>query len=79
MSVSSDVFMFLPPRFQTNFISYLKLELTSITMDDDKFKQNYQKYKVRVKMWEKDFKKKFNRIPSKVIIPFIEFFIFSIL
>ncbi|XP_055843792.1 ATP-dependent DNA helicase Q4 [Episyrphus balteatus] len=34
-------------------------------MDDPVFKQKYQKYKLRVKLWEKDFKKKYNRIPSK--------------
>lgn len=35
-------------------------------MDDPVFKQKYQKYKLRVKLWEKDFKKKHGRIPSKV-------------
>lgn len=30
------------------------------------FKQKYQKYKLRVKLWEKDFKKKNGRVPSKV-------------
>ncbi|KAM7357358.1 recQ4 helicase [Cochliomyia hominivorax] len=34
-------------------------------MDDPIFKQKYQKYKLRVKLWEKDFKKKHGRIPSK--------------
>ncbi|KAH8406877.1 hypothetical protein KR222_009634 [Zaprionus bogoriensis] len=35
-------------------------------MDDSGFKEKYQKYKLRVKLWEKDFKKKHNRVPSKV-------------
>lgn len=30
------------------------------------FKLKYQKYKLRVKVWEKDFKKKNGRVPSKV-------------
>ncbi|KAH8242128.1 hypothetical protein KR026_005234 [Drosophila bipectinata] len=34
-------------------------------MDDSVFKQKYQKYKLRVKLWEKDFKKKNGRVPSK--------------
>ncbi|XP_061391046.1 uncharacterized protein LOC133326411 [Musca vetustissima] len=34
-------------------------------MDDPAFKQKYQKYKLRVKLWEKDFKKKYGRVPSK--------------
>uniref|UniRef100_A0A1I8NG43 ATP-dependent DNA helicase Q4 n=1 Tax=Musca domestica TaxID=7370 RepID=A0A1I8NG43_MUSDO len=34
-------------------------------MDDPVFKQKYQKYKLRVKLWEKDFKKKHGRVPSK--------------
>ncbi|XP_023294445.2 ATP-dependent DNA helicase Q4 [Lucilia cuprina] len=34
-------------------------------MEDPVFKQKYQKYKLRVKLWEKDFKKKHGRIPSK--------------
>ncbi|XP_017018378.1 ATP-dependent DNA helicase Q4 [Drosophila kikkawai] len=32
---------------------------------EDVFKQKYQKYKLRVKLWEKDFKKKNGRVPSK--------------
>lgn len=38
-----------------------------LTMDDSIYKEKYQKYKLRVKLWEKDFKKKHNRVPSKVI------------
>ncbi|KRF98990.1 uncharacterized protein Dwil_GK27201 [Drosophila willistoni] len=34
-------------------------------MDESIFKQKYQKYKLRVKLWEKDFKKKNGRVPSK--------------
>ncbi|XP_017074199.1 uncharacterized protein LOC108109904 [Drosophila eugracilis] len=34
-------------------------------MDDSAFKLKYQKYKLRVKLWEKDFKKKNGRVPSK--------------
>ncbi|XP_033149583.1 ATP-dependent DNA helicase Q4 [Drosophila busckii] len=34
-------------------------------MDDSIFKEKYQKYKLRVKVWEKDFKKKNGRVPSK--------------
>ncbi|XP_016969067.2 ATP-dependent DNA helicase Q4 [Drosophila rhopaloa] len=34
-------------------------------MDDSVFKIKYQKYKLRVKLWEKDFKKKNGRVPSK--------------
>ncbi|TMW52820.1 hypothetical protein DOY81_002087 [Sarcophaga bullata] len=34
-------------------------------MEDPVFKQKYQKCKLRVKLWEKDFKKKNGRIPSK--------------
>ncbi|KAH8305279.1 hypothetical protein KR018_010320 [Drosophila ironensis] len=34
-------------------------------MDDSVFKQKYEKYKLRVKVWEKDFKKKYGRVPSK--------------
>ncbi|KAH8361559.1 hypothetical protein KR084_008335 [Drosophila pseudotakahashii] len=34
-------------------------------MDDSVFKLKYQKYKLRVKLWEKDFKKKNGRVPSK--------------
>ncbi|XP_013112957.2 uncharacterized protein LOC106091083 [Stomoxys calcitrans] len=34
-------------------------------MEDPVFKQKYQKYKLRVKLWEKDFKKKHGRVPSK--------------
>lgn len=36
-------------------------------MDDSIYKEKYQKYKLRVKLWEKDFKKTHNRVPSKVI------------
>jgi len=35
-------------------------------MDESIFKEKYQKYKLRVKVWEKDFKKKHGRVPSKV-------------
>lgn len=35
-------------------------------MEDPVFKHKYQKFKLRVKLWEKDFKKKNGRIPSKV-------------
>lgn len=38
-----------------------------LIMDESGFKEKYQKYKLRVKLWEKDFKKKHNRVPSKVI------------
>lgn len=31
-------------------------------------KREYEKYKLRVKLWEHDFKKQNNRIPSKVRI-----------
>ncbi|XP_032574574.1 ATP-dependent DNA helicase Q4 [Drosophila sechellia] len=34
-------------------------------MDDSVFKLKYQKYKLRVKVWERDFKKKNGRVPSK--------------
>ncbi|KAL7732301.1 hypothetical protein ACLKA6_018527 [Drosophila palustris] len=34
-------------------------------MDESIFKEKYQKYKLRVKVWEKDFKKKHGRVPSK--------------
>ncbi|KRF84008.1 ATP-dependent DNA helicase Q4 [Drosophila virilis] len=34
-------------------------------MDESIFKDKYQKYKLRVKVWEKDFKKKHGRVPSK--------------
>ncbi|XP_060653687.1 ATP-dependent DNA helicase Q4 [Drosophila nasuta] len=34
-------------------------------MDESIFKDKYQKYKLRVKIWEKDFKKKHGRVPSK--------------
>uniref|UniRef100_A0A1A9X0I5 ATP-dependent DNA helicase Q4 n=1 Tax=Glossina brevipalpis TaxID=37001 RepID=A0A1A9X0I5_9MUSC len=34
-------------------------------MEDSAFKVRYQKYKLRVKVWEKEFKKKHGRIPSK--------------
>ncbi|XP_055373267.1 ATP-dependent DNA helicase Q4 [Condylostylus longicornis] len=34
-------------------------------MDDPVFKPNYEKYKIRVKRWEKSFIKKYKRIPSK--------------
>ncbi|XP_030386390.1 ATP-dependent DNA helicase Q4 [Scaptodrosophila lebanonensis] len=33
--------------------------------NDSIFKEKYQKYKLRVKVWEKDFKKKRGRVPSK--------------
>lgn len=35
-------------------------------MDESIYKEKYQKYKLRVKVWEKDFKKKRGRVPSKV-------------
>lgn len=44
-------------------------------MDDSAFKQKYQKYKLRVKLWEKDFKKKNGRVPSKVILKRFKMFI----
>ncbi|XP_032591612.1 ATP-dependent DNA helicase Q4 [Drosophila grimshawi] len=34
-------------------------------MDESIFKEKYQKYKLRVKVWERDFKKKHDRVPSK--------------
>ncbi|XP_036336094.1 ATP-dependent DNA helicase Q4-like [Rhagoletis pomonella] len=34
-------------------------------MSDSAYKLKYQKYKIRVKTWEKDFKRKYSRIPSK--------------
>ncbi|XP_052860707.1 uncharacterized protein LOC128267812 [Anopheles cruzii] len=37
-------------------------------MDDPVFRKNYQKSKYRLKQWEKDFKKKHGRIPSKLDI-----------
>ena len=37
-------------------------------MDDPIFKAKYQKYKYKVKLWEKNFKKIHGRIPSKVRI-----------
>lgn len=33
---------------------------------DSESKQKYEKYKMTVKVWEQDFKKQNNRIPSKV-------------
>lgn len=33
---------------------------------DGEFKEKYEKYKLTVKIWEHEFKKKNNRIPSKV-------------
>lgn len=33
---------------------------------DEEYKKKYEKYKLTVKIWENDFKKKNNRIPSKV-------------
>lgn len=36
-------------------------------MDDPEVQNKLKKYKLRVKLWEKDFKSKFGRIPSKVI------------
>lgn len=35
-------------------------------MDESIYKDKYQKYKLRVKLWENDFKKKHGRVPSKV-------------
>jgi len=35
-------------------------------MEDTQYNFNYKKYKYKVKMWEKDFKKKNGRVPSKV-------------
>lgn len=35
-------------------------------MSDSTYKHKYQKYKLRVKTWERDFKRKFSRVPSKV-------------
>lgn len=35
-------------------------------MDDPVFKSKYQKYKYKVKLWEKQFKEKNGRVPSKV-------------
>lgn len=37
-------------------------------MDDPIFKSKYQKYKYKVKVWEKSFKKLNGRIPSKVYL-----------
>lgn len=37
-------------------------------MDDSAFKAKYHKYKYKVKLWEKEFKEKNRRIPSKVMI-----------
>uniref|UniRef100_A0A0A1WHM7 ATP-dependent DNA helicase Q4 n=1 Tax=Zeugodacus cucurbitae TaxID=28588 RepID=A0A0A1WHM7_ZEUCU len=34
-------------------------------MSDSTYKLKYQKYKIRVKTWERDFKRKFSRVPSK--------------
>uniref|UniRef100_W8BWT9 ATP-dependent DNA helicase Q4 n=1 Tax=Ceratitis capitata TaxID=7213 RepID=W8BWT9_CERCA len=34
-------------------------------MSDSGYKQKYQKYKIRVKSWERDFKRKYSRVPSK--------------
>ncbi|XP_050336964.1 ATP-dependent DNA helicase Q4 [Bactrocera neohumeralis] len=34
-------------------------------MSDSTPKHKYQKYKIRVKTWERDFKRKFSRVPSK--------------
>lgn len=34
-------------------------------MDESIFREKYQQYKLRVKIWEKDFKKKNGRVPSK--------------
>ncbi|XP_058838273.1 ATP-dependent DNA helicase Q4-like isoform X1 [Topomyia yanbarensis] len=34
-------------------------------MEDSTFRIRYQKYKCKVKLWEKDFRKKHGRIPSK--------------
>lgn len=49
----------------------LRLDVVNVNkfliMDDSIYKEKYQKYKLRVKLWEKDFKKKHNRVPSKVI------------
>lgn len=35
-------------------------------MDDPVFKSKYQKYKYKVKVWEKSFRQINGRIPSKV-------------
>lgn len=35
-------------------------------MEDPVFKSKYQKYKYKVKLWEKQFKEKKGRVPSKV-------------
>lgn len=35
---------------------------------DGEFKEKYEKYKLIVKLWENDFKKTQNRIPSKVSV-----------
>lgn len=35
-------------------------------MDDPGFSLKYKKYKYKVKLWEKNFKEKKGRIPSKV-------------
>lgn len=35
-------------------------------MDDPVFKSKYQKYKYKVKLWEKSFRQINGRIPSKV-------------
>lgn len=38
----------------------------SSNQEDKDFKAQYKKYKYKLKMWEVSFKKKHNRIPSKV-------------
>lgn len=35
-------------------------------MNDLDFNKAYRKYKLRVKIWEKEFRKSLGRIPSKV-------------
>lgn len=37
-----------------------------MTMDDPVMNTKYQKYKYKVKRWEKEFKEKNGRVPSKV-------------
>lgn len=37
-------------------------------MSDPGFNSKYQKYKYRVKSWERKFHDKFKRIPSKVMM-----------
>lgn len=35
-------------------------------MEEDDYKEKYNRYKLVVKCWENDFKKKYKRVPSKV-------------